>query len=183
MCEFSEKLVAWLDRELPPDQASLLEEHLPGCSECPPRIASYAEVSTALAGYCDSVMAASSIQRPSWSLWASAGAVAAALLLVSLLPHSPAGRVTIPPPPAGITPPAIAFERTPVAPRNVLRRRAAKPAQLQYPTAQFAQPEIEIAIPAEALFPPGAAPEGFQFVAAISIGADGSAQTLRLRPY
>jgi anti-sigma factor RsiW len=180
MCEFSEKLVAWLDRELPPDEAARLERHLPGCSECTRRIAAYAEVSTALAGYCASVMAASSTQRPSWSVVAGAGAVAAALLILSILPHSPARRPTIPPPPA-ITPPAIAFEHAPVEVRNVPRRRAGKPAQVQNATQLL--PEIEIAIPAEALFPPGAATEGFQFVADIGIGADGSAQSLRLRPY
>ena len=182
MCEYSEKLVAWLDRELPADEAARLELHLHGCSECPPRIAAYSEVSTALAGYCDGVMAASSARRPSWSVLAGAGAVAASLLLLLLLPRTPAGRVAIPPP-HGITPPAIAFEHAPVAVRNVPRRRVGKPAQVQNATGQFAQLEIEIAIPAEALFPPGAAPEGFQFVADISIGADGSAQSLRLRPY
>jgi hypothetical protein len=55
--------------------------------------------------------------------------------------------------------------------------------QVQNAMRQFGQPEIEIAIPAEAIFPPGAVPEGFQFVADVSIGADGSAQSLRLRPY
>jgi anti-sigma factor RsiW len=181
MCEFSEKLVAWLDRELPPDEAARLEQHLLGCSECPQRLAAYAEVSAALAGYCDSVMPASSARRPAWSVLAGAGAVAAALLILSILPHSPVGRPTIPPP--AITPPAIAFEQTPVAGRKVPRRRAGKPVQVQNAMRQFAQPEIEIAIPAEAIFPPGAVPEGFQFVADVSIGADGSAQSLRLRPY
>ena len=182
MCEYSEKLVAWLDRELPPDEAARLELHLPGCSECPQRLAAYEGLSKALAGYCDRVMAASLKRRPSWSVLAGAGAVAAALLILSILPHSPAGRPPIPPPPA-ITPPAIAFEHAPVAVRKAHRRRASKPVQVQSAMRQFAQPEIEIAIPAEALFPPGAAPEGFQFVADVSIGADGSAQSLRLRPY
>jgi hypothetical protein len=181
MCEFSEKLVAWLDRELASDEAERLEQHLHGCSECPQRLAAYVEVSKALAGYCDSVIAASSTRRPNWSVLAGAGAVAAGLLLISILPHTPAGRITIPQP--AITPPAIAFEQTPVAVRRAPKRRAGKPVQVQNAIRQFAQPEIEIAIPAEALFPPGAVPEGFQFVADISIGADGSAQSLRLRPY
>jgi anti-sigma factor RsiW len=180
MCEYSEKLVAWLDRELPPDEASRLERHLPGCSECPQRIAAYVEVSAAMAGYCNSVMAASSTRRPSWRVLAGAGAVAAALLLLSFFPRTPAGRIPIPAPP-GISPPAIAFEQPPVAARNVPRRHIGKPVRVQNATEQL--PEIEIAIPAEALFPPGAVPEGFQFVADISIGADGSAQSLRLRPY
>src|SRR5712692_7286944 len=111
---------------------------------------------------------------------AGAGAVAAGLLLISLFPHTPARLNTNPPPP-GISPPAIVFERSPVAVRKVPRRRIGKPAQVQNATEQL--PEIQIAIPAEALFPPGAVPEGFQFMADVSIGADGSAQSLRLRPY
>jgi hypothetical protein len=180
MCEFSETLVAWLDRELPLDEAARLERHLHGCSECRQRIAAYEEVGTALAGYCDSVMAASAARRPGWSVLAGAAAVAAGLLLLSLLPHTPVGRFEIPPPPR-ITPPRIAFEQAHIAARNVPRKRAGRPAQVQNATQLL--PEIEIAIPAEALFPPGAVPEGFQFVADISIGADGAAQSLRLRPY
>jgi anti-sigma factor RsiW len=180
MCEYSEKLVAWLDRELPPDEAVRLERHLHSCSECPQRIAAYEEVSATLAGYCDGVVAASSTRRRGLSIWAGAGAVAAALLLLSLIPHTSVDRIMIPPPP-GITPPAIAFEQAHIAARNVARRRIGKPMQVQNATEQL--PEIEIAIPADALFPPGAVPEGFQFVADIGIGADGSAQSLRLRPY
>jgi hypothetical protein len=43
-------------------------------------------------------------------------------------------------------------------------------------------PAIQIAFPAEAIFPPGAVPQGFDFVADVSIAADGSAQQLNLRP-
>jgi Putative zinc-finger len=41
---------------------------------------------------------------------------------------------------------------------------------------------IQIAIPAEAMFPPGAMPEGVNFVADVSLGADGAVEQLRLRP-
>jgi hypothetical protein len=41
---------------------------------------------------------------------------------------------------------------------------------------------VQIAIPAEAMFPPGAMPEGMSFIAEVSIGADGSVERLRLRP-
>jgi len=41
---------------------------------------------------------------------------------------------------------------------------------------------IQIAIPASAMFPPGAVPEGLTFIADVTIAADGSAQRLRLRP-
>ena len=45
-----------------------------------------------------------------------------------------------------------------------------------------AEPAIQIAIPAAAMFPPGAVPEGLTFIADVTIAADGSAQRLRLRP-
>jgi hypothetical protein len=45
-----------------------------------------------------------------------------------------------------------------------------------------AEPAIEIVIPAEAVFPPGAIPEGVSFNANLTIGADGFAQRLRLWP-
>jgi hypothetical protein len=41
---------------------------------------------------------------------------------------------------------------------------------------------IQIAIPADEMFPPGAVPEGMHFVADLTIAADGSAERLRLRP-
>ena len=194
MCEFSEKLVAWLDRELPSEEASALERHLHSCSECSGLIAAYEEVSTALSDYCYCVMAPA--RRTGQRVMAGTGAVAAGLLLLSLFPRVAQGPAPLPPPP-GIIPPAIAFEQAPVQGRNVPQKRTGKSAggAVFQPVARGAVeragvqnavrpfPEIEIAIPAEAIFPPGAAPEGVQFVAAISIGADGSAQSIRLRPY
>jgi hypothetical protein len=44
------------------------------------------------------------------------------------------------------------------------------------------QPAIQVAIPAESIFPPGAVPEGINFTAVVSFGPDGSPQQIRLRP-
>ena len=44
------------------------------------------------------------------------------------------------------------------------------------------EPVIQIAIPADEMFPPGAVPEGMHFAADLMIAADGSAERLRLRP-
>ena len=41
---------------------------------------------------------------------------------------------------------------------------------------------IQIAIPADEMFPPGAVPEGIHFVADLTIAPDGSAERLQLRP-
>ena len=45
----------------------------------------------------------------------------------------------------------------------------------------MADPAIQIAIPADSMFPPGAVPEGVNFVASLSL-ADGSVQAIRLQP-
>jgi hypothetical protein len=45
-----------------------------------------------------------------------------------------------------------------------------------------AEPTIQILIPADALFPPGALPEGVDFVADLRLAAEGSPARLALRP-
>jgi hypothetical protein len=46
----------------------------------------------------------------------------------------------------------------------------------------MAEPAIQIAIPADAMFPHGAVPEGMTYIANLSLAADGSVQGFRLRP-
>jgi hypothetical protein len=60
--------------------------------------------------------------------------------------------------------------------------RAPRPSQILDAGWVPASPAIRIAIPAEAMFPPGAVPEGVNFTADFSIAADGSAAPLRLLP-
>jgi hypothetical protein len=195
MCEYSEKLVAWMDRELPGEEASLLARHLDSCPECYERVSAYEKVDAALADYCESLVSGSRGRRTGWRLWAGAGAgaVAAGLLLMALLPYGSGGGI-VGPAVLELKPPAIALEKPPAIPAKTLRRRAGKARGIDFPAARpdsVAQvqeaprplPEVEIAVPADALYPPGAVPAGFQFVAAVSIGADGSAQSLRLLPY
>jgi hypothetical protein len=55
-------------------------------------------------------------------------------------------------------------------------------AQVQDLSHFLAAPHVEIAIPADAMFPPGAAPPGMSFAADLTISADGSAERLGLRP-
>ncbi len=45
-----------------------------------------------------------------------------------------------------------------------------------------AEPAVQIAIPAEAMFAPGAVPQGVSFSAELRLAADGSAHELRLQP-
>ena len=60
--------------------------------------------------------------------------------------------------------------------RKIHRRPVAAPAQIREANWQQAEPAIEIAIPADAVLPPGAVPEGVAFVADVRIAVDGSAR-------
>jgi anti-sigma factor RsiW len=56
MCDFSGRLVAWMDRELPDNQDADVERHVQDCSECQRRVDAYAEVSRAFVAHCDEAM-------------------------------------------------------------------------------------------------------------------------------
>ena len=59
MCDFSEKLIAWLDGEVPTDEASDLERHLKGCCECRNSLAAYKRMSAEFDAYCDATVSLS----------------------------------------------------------------------------------------------------------------------------
>jgi Putative zinc-finger len=192
MCEFSERLISWLDRELESDEMTRVERHVRDCVECRGQLDAYREVSRRFDAYCDSVMESKVGRRmPRWvPVLSSAAAVviAAALLLVfvktRVQPLGPAAVKVAPAPPAVIleTRPAAVVETTPTTRRPVHRRREPVQVQSQNPNWPPTEPAIEIVVPAESMFPPGAVPEGFTFTADLSVAADGSAQQIRLRP-
>jgi hypothetical protein len=81
--------------------------------------------------------------------------------------------------------PAMALRTAPVnpaGPAKLIRRRLrAKRAEI--PQAAWSlEHSIEIAIPIEAVFAPGAVPPGFRFAAQLSIANDGSSRGMWLRP-
>jgi hypothetical protein len=217
MCEFSQKLIAWLDRELPVDETLEVELHLGACPECRSELVTYERLSDAVDAYCDAAMESSAPHtEPRWRpVLLGASALVAVLALLA----SPRVRKTQPP--TGVTP-TMASESgarvtatagpaslNPVIPSPLLRARdlssispngkrdssakhtprndhalntfnaRATPAAAGW---QLAEPAIQITIPAEAVLPPGAAPEGVSFVAEVSIAPDGSAQQLFLQP-
>ncbi len=183
MCDFSGKLIAWLDHELADDEAARVEQHLENCPECRERVAVYAKVSEGFAEYWEAIVAGSSKSRRGWlTLAASAAAVAAGVVLVLIIPRTSVNPVPPPPPSAAMPVRSIDSHTTLVATRTVHRRRTPAPVQKQTARWQPAQTDIQIAIPAEAIFPPGALPDGFQFTADLSIAADGSPQGLRIIP-
>jgi anti-sigma factor RsiW len=67
MCDLQGKLIAWLDRELPSEEADGVERHLEECQECRNRLAAYRELSETFGVYCDAVVAAKTDRRvPRW---------------------------------------------------------------------------------------------------------------------
>ena len=61
------------------------------------------------------------------------------------------------------------------------QRRRVPPAHRKPHSWQPTETAVEIAIPAEAVLPPGAMPEGMNFIAELSIAPDGSVKQIRLR--
>jgi hypothetical protein len=198
MCDFSGKLVAWLDQEVPSDEAAHVERHLKDCSACRSEVDAYKRVSVELDAYCDAATAAGA--RPAASRWVLvASGTAAAAALVALFLAMPRAQVK---PPAFhslqatvAAPPAMGDKADPASVKSIQRnhrRQAIAPASIRNASSALVQtqndymladePVIQIAIPADEMFPPGAVPEGMHFVADVTIGADGSAEGLRLHP-
>jgi len=184
MCDFSGRLLAWMDCELEANEAAVLGRHVRACAECRERVAAYEDVSRGFAAYCDVVLETAMVTKiprklPRWvPVVAGAAAVAAVVLVLALLPRS------VKPIPVVSR---VAEARPPIAPKTatntpnpVQRRHAAAHRKTQTANWAVAEPAIQIAIPGDTMFPPGAVPEGVNFVANLSL-ADGSVQGLRLQ--
>jgi len=205
MCDFSGRLIAWLDKELPEGEAAVVERHLKVCMECQSRLVAYQQASRTFDAYCDAEIASERRRSlPRWIPVISAGA-AAAIAVAAVFLTFPRGRVPWPSiksptahsspamdPRVGAAHSVVAVQTPPSAASRVARvdrRYAAVPARRRSAGAAPAQvhdvgalPAIEITIPSDAMFPPGAVPEGVSFVADVVLGADGSAERLRLQP-
>jgi hypothetical protein len=191
MCNYAGKIIAWLDRELDDGEMANVGQHIGQCVECRAQLRAYEQVSKTFHAYRDEVMAASVHRKvPSQVVvlsGAAAVAVAAALLVVFTYTHF---KTLDLPPSVKADPPlasVLAVAPTPsgsvALPKAAHRRHVAPwPAQTQNANWLPARPAIEIAIPADSIFPPGAVPEGVDFVADLSIAPDGSAQQIRLQP-
>jgi anti-sigma factor RsiW len=208
MCDFSGRLIAWLDKELPEEEAAVVERHLQVCLECQTGLVAYQQASRTFDAYCDAEITSERRRSmPRWIPVMSAGA-AAAVAIAAMFLTSPRGRVVRPPinsqtahssratdPGVPAAHPVVALQTPPSAVSRVKRvdrrnavappqRRSAgaAPAQIYNAGALPAEPAIEITIPSDAMFPPGAVPEGVSFVADVTLGTDGSAERLRLQP-
>lgn len=218
MCDFSKKLVARMDGELPERECAELERHLDACAECRSRLATYERASSAFDAYCEATFAAETGRKRSrWQPAAIAAGIAAALVIGALLtlPHRRVVQL-----PAHVPPMTKALHVGAQAAESMAM--AAKPADAAHPVGGTihrgsrqhiaaivahgrnderetaaasapsfqarnvgpfpSEPTIEIAIPASAMFPPGAVPPGMSFTAELTIAADGSPEQLGLRP-
>jgi len=159
MCENSSKLVAWLDRELPEQEWSGIEMHLARCAECRSAVSAYQEISREFLFCYEAAMVRPAPRRRPRRLWIPAVAgLAAAILVAAVLWPRPAQRLSLrlpTPSPA----PAMAFVR-PVA--HVAVHARPKPIRTQW---VIVEPSVEVELPAEALFPPGAVPAGVSYIA------------------
>ena len=182
MCEYENRLIAWIDNELEADASRELEHHLEMCPGCSGKIREYREVSRAFAAYHASPHAKKSrLALP----WAAAGAIGTAAIAAAILwmLRVPVEHLPLPAPKIA-KPPAIAFETGWHAPLGTVRPRAvaqrhAIPRQPAWPGME---PFVEIAIPGDAIFAPGALPPGMSFAADLSIASDGSPRVLRVQP-
>jgi anti-sigma factor RsiW len=229
MCDFSGKLIAWMDGELPEREAAIVERHLDGCAGCRSRLAAYRQASSAFDAYSDAstdwkgAAAAPEVRRGA-SQWMPmavgvAAAIAAVVALLLALPRhrgeqgpvttaATTGASTSSVPAQSKSAASVTTARSmqrvgsasrstvePVAAARgeVTRREHVAAAKLVHDTLPNhgsiqsaeslpARPAIKIAIPSDAMFPPGAVPEGVSFVADVMLGPDGSAERLRLEP-
>jgi Putative zinc-finger len=167
MCEYSGRLVAWLDQELPDQEATNVEWHVRHCAECWKAVDAYQEVSGAFLVCYEAAIVA----RPRSRLTSQiAGCVAAAVAILALVllaqqqPQSEKLSVRLPSPEHA---PAMAFEKSaPSAPAAAVRPQPTAPAPIH---SQWIaeEPVVEVALPADGLFPPGAVPQGFSFIAEV----------------
>lgn len=200
MCECSGKLIAWMDRELAVEEAAEVERHLETCSECRARVDSYKQVSAEFDACCEEMMALSAKRRanPWTAVTATAGALATLVALFFVWPSAPVRPPAVHFPEAGQTAavsPVLAESAPPVPVhpmRRISRPGIVRPARVRDGDLARTQnrgaysvpegPVIQISIPADEMFPPGAFPQGMRFVADVTLASDGSAQRMSLHP-
>ena len=188
-CDCSEELVAWLDGELSIDEAEYLEQHLGACLACRSEVEACKKVSVAVQAYWHAATSSGTHRAAPLRVlpYIGAAAAAAALVFFLLRPHPRLLEPAVQPAPATYSVVAVpdAKPASPAPSPHIkplrVRHSAGSPqsSPTNWPPGESA---VQIAIPAEALFPPGAVPQGVAFVVDLSIAPDGSPQRLRLEP-
>ncbi|HXR10297.1 MAG TPA: anti-sigma factor [Candidatus Acidoferrales bacterium] len=219
MCEFSQRLIAWLDGELPEGEAAKMERHLGECAQCRGQLDAYRQASDAFEAYsnacADAAMSAKSAKRGRRSLRpaqavsaaaAIAAMVATFFLFTARVRHSavvgtaaeigsttaasqpvhtaqqePARQLAAVAPP-GVTPQVVKSKGAERISHPAPDRRTEAPRPQENTNLLPGAPAVEISIPADAIFPPGAVPAGVSFTADVTMASDGSTEQIRLRP-
>jgi len=181
MCDYSGRLVAWMDRELPDNEAGVVERHVRDCSECRGRVDAYEQVSRAFVAYCDAAIGKKTRRRLKRWVPLLASAAAAAVLLLVFQPTTVKQMPVRPRVADAASAVVVETETAPRPVKKVHRRHVIAPMKTPNANWAWAEPAIQIAIPVAAMFPPGAVPEGITFIADLSVAADGSVQGLRLQ--
>lgn len=206
MCDLTDKLVAWLDGELAVNEAGDVERHLQLCAACRSNAEAYRQMSGTFDAYFAACGEAAKAPRPGRNLprrvLVAAGVAALAAAFAALFLIMPRSRVQPSPaatplpmsgtavdsqplPAVHAAQPTASIKATPrfeASKRLEQMRGAASQPQAEEINRLPVGPAVEIAIPADAVFPPGSIPEGFGFTADVTIAPDGSAQQIRLRP-
>ncbi len=180
MCEYEKSLIAWIDGELETDTALELERHLQTCEICSAQASQYRQVSRAFAAYYAAAPVPKRASRVRWTTAGAIGLAAAAAMILWTLPR-PVEQLQLQAPKTA-RPPAIAFETQPAPVKMARHQTMAKRNDISKAAWTATEPFVEIAIPADALFAPGALPPGVTFIADLGIGDDGSPRILRLQP-
>jgi len=185
MCDLQAKLVAWLDGELPVDEAAAVETHVRECRTCRSQMTAYEKVSRDFDRYCEAVFEAGTERRT--LPWIPVLATAAAAVIISFVIYYRT-RVA---PPAPAFPPVVRAQPAPIpmpvsvagpAPGKATRHKPTPPThKTSGPPWEPWETSVEIAIPAESIFAPGAMPEGMRLIGELRIGPDGSVHQVRFR--
>ena len=202
MCKYSERLIAWMDGELAENEATEVEQHVRACAACGECLSSYEAASREFAAYYSAAtQARPRIDKfPRWVPIAASVAAVALMLAIAFVPRSPKGSPIVRQE-AAISSPLYTSPATESAAPTwqpieedhyppYRQQKAIKvghprrPTKLESAKADWAmaEPVIQIAIPADAMFPPGAVPEGVAYIASVSLAADGTVLGLPLQP-
>ena len=204
MCEYSKRLIAWMDAELAESEAAEVEQHVRACPACGKCVSACEEICREFAAYYAAFMQTRPVARrqkaSGWVPIAASVAAVAAMLMIAFMTRSAKQVPTIQQ--AAAIPSTVETSPIPktTAPASLLaaedhyrpyrQQKAIRVGQprrttkLESTKAEWAmiEPAIQIAIPAEAMFPPGAVPEGVTYIANVSLGPDGLVQGIRLQP-
>src|SRR5258708_3891512 len=187
MCDISGKLIAWMDGELAENEAVEVERLVRDCSECRSHVDAFGEVSRLVITYYFHATAAAAAPRsgrklPRWIPTLAGAAAIAAMLLFALRPAAvkPIPVVARAVASEAAAAPNAVGQATKVKSKAVHRHSRSSTRRNSNTDWALANPAFQMVIPADAMFAPGAVPEGTIFRADLSMASDGSVQGLRL---